>query len=405
MNRYCVESAWRSLTKYGEPLCGDSLEIINHGTADAGSPARDEAPDDGLMVMVLADGLGSGVKANILSTLTAKIISTMTARSMPLTECVAAIAATLPVCEVRKIAYSTFTVIRVSQDLETEIVQYDNPAVIFLRNGKLCDYPQETIVIDDREIRRTVMRLQEHDTFIAMSDGVIHAGVGGRLNFGWQWKHVAAYMENAYRKDYSAQRLSSILLEECLMLYDDRPGDDATVCAIKIRRRRSVHLMIGPPADRNDVGRMMQDFFSKEGVHIVCGGTTSTLAANFLGKKLRVSTSGYVDPEIPPIAELEGVDLVTEGVVTINRVLLHSQNYLAGLISREDWFFRDDAASRIARILFEEGTDIGFFVGKAINPAHQNPDLPIGFNIKMHLIKELAECLTKMGKRVEISYF
>ncbi len=404
MNRYCIDTAWLSRQKYGEPLCGDNVEIVDRSALEAKSPARDQGDDD-LMVMVLADGLGSGVKANILSTLTSKIISTMIARSMTLAECVSAIAATLPVCKVRKIAYSTFTVIRVAKNLETEIIQYDNPAVIFFRDGKVCDYPRETIVVDGREIHRTRIRLQENDTFIAMSDGVIHAGVGGRLNFGWQWEHVVAYMARAYRKEYSAKRLSAILMEECLMLYDGRPGDDATVCAIKIRRRKSVHLMIGPPADRNDDGPMMQSFFAKEGVHIVCGGTTATLAARFLGKTLKVSLSGYVDPEIPPAAEIEGVDLVTEGVVTINRVLLHSQNYLAGTIDFADLHFRDDAASKIARTLFEEGTDIDFFVGRAVNPAHRNPELPVGFNIKIHLIRELAECLKKMGKNVEIQYF
>ena len=405
MSRYCIDSAWQSLKKYGEPLCGDNVEILDYGALKAGSLLQDNGRDDGSMVMVLADGLGSGVKANILSTLTSKIISTMTAQSMSLAQCVSAVAATLPVCEVRKIAYSTFTIIRISKKLEAEIAQYDNPSVILLRDGKRFDYPREAVHIDGKEIYRTEIRLQENDTFIAMSDGVVHAGVGGRLNFGWQWEHVAAYMEKAYRREYTAKRLSAILLDQCQMLYDGRPGDDATVCAMKIRRRKSVNLMIGPPADRNDVGGMMQDFFTSEGKHIVCGGTTSTLAARFLGKKLRVPISGYVDPEIPPVAEIEGVDLVTEGVVTINRVLSHVRDYLEGNASFSDWYFREDAASKIARLLVEEGTDIRFFVGRAVNPAHQNPDLPIGFNIKMHLIRELSECLKKTGKRVEARYF
>ena len=113
----------------------------------------------------------------------------------------------------------------------------------------------------------------------------------------------------------------------------------------------------------------------------------------------------FVDPEIPPIAEIEGVDLVTEGVITINRVLEYAKNYLEDNKSYEQWSYKKDGASQIARLLFEEATDINFFVGRAVNPAHQNPNLPINFNIKMRLVDELATCLTKMGKKIKVSYF
>ena len=149
---------------------------------------------------------------------------------------------------------------------------------------------------------------------------------------------------------------------------------------------------------------MMSLFFSKEDNHIICGGTTSSIAAKYLGKPL-VPSLNFEDKGIPPTAELEGVDLVTEGVITVNRVLEYAKDYLADNRSYEQWSFKRDGASMIARLLFEEATDINFFVGKAINPAHQNPDLPINFNIKMNLVEELSACLKKMGKRIKVSYF
>ena len=149
---------------------------------------------------------------------------------------------------------------------------------------------------------------------------------------------------------------------------------------------------------------MMSLFFGKQGKHIVCGGSTSTIAADFLKKPLK-PTLQFADPVIPPIAELEGADLVTEGVITINRVLEYAKNYLADNSLYEKWSTLQDGASKIARLLFEEATDINFFVGRAINPAHQNPDLPINFNIKMRLVEELTECLKKMGKKIKVSYF
>ena len=165
-----------------------------------------------------------------------------------------------------------------------------------------------------------------------------------------------------------------------------------------------MNMLFGPPANRDDCDRMMSLFFSKEGKHIVCGGTTSSIAAKFLGKSVKVSLS-FERSDVPPIAEIEGVDLVTEGVITVNKVVQYAKDYLEENEEYEQWSMKRDGASLIARLLFEEATDINFFVGRAINPAHQNPDLPINFNIKMNLVQELSECLRKMGKRIKVSYF
>ena len=165
-----------------------------------------------------------------------------------------------------------------------------------------------------------------------------------------------------------------------------------------------MNILFGPPASRDDNDRMMSLFFSKEGKHIVCGGTTSTIAAKYLGKPLR-PTLNFEESDVPPIAEIEGVDLVTEGVITINKVLENAKDYLKDNESYAHWSLKRDGASLICRLLFEEATDINFYVGRAVNPAHQNPDLPINFNIKMNLVEELSSCLRRMGKRVKVSYF
>ena len=149
---------------------------------------------------------------------------------------------------------------------------------------------------------------------------------------------------------------------------------------------------------------MMSLFFSKEGKHIICGGTTSSIAAKYLGKPVQASLN-FERSDIPPIAKIEGVDLVTEGVITMNRVIEYAKDYLGENEMYETWNFKKDGASLISRLLFEEATDINFYVGRAINPAHQNPDLPINFNIKMNLVEELTASLVKMGKRVKVSYF
>ncbi len=390
MNNLCADIGYHSLIKHGEQLCGDHIDVIEQ--------------NENSTVIVLADGLGSGVKASILSTLTSKIISTMVAEGLSVEDCVKTIAATLPVCSVRGVAYSTFTIIHLINNDEAEIIQYDNPQVILLRDGKNYDYPKTEMNIDGKSIFTSRIKLQENDIFIAMSDGCIHAGVGMALNFGWERDNIIEFMETFYDVGFTAKTLSTILLDECYKLYGNKPGDDTTVCTVKIRERKPLNMLFGPPSDRNDANKMMSLFFSKEGKHIISGGTTSSIAASFLKKPLEPSLE-FVDPEIPPIAHIDGVDLVTEGVITVNKVVEYAKDYLDDNDSYKQWSYKQDGASMISRLLFEEATDINFFVGRAVNPAHQNPDLPINFNIKMNLVTELSECLKKMGKRIKVSYF
>jgi len=203
---------------------------------------------------------------------------------------------------------------------------------------------------------------------------------------------------------FTAKTLTTMLLDECNRLYGGMPGDDTTVCTVKIRKREPMNLIIGPPSCPDDCHKMMSLFFSKEGKHIVCGGTTSNIAAEYLGKSIRTKLE-YFDNEIPPTAEIEGVYLVTEGIITINKVLTYAQDYLKGNESYKVWSYKKDGASLVARALFEEATDINFFVGMAVNPAHQNPSLPINFSIKMRLVDQLADCLKRMGKKIKVSYF
>ena len=390
MNDLCADIGYKSINHYGEQLCGDHVDIIEQG--------------DNSTVIVLADGLGSGVKASILSTLTSKIISTMMAEGMKLEDCVSTIAATLPVCSDRGVAYSTFTILHLIDNQRVEIIQYDNPHVILIRNGSNFDYPKTEKVIEGKTIYQSVVKLMEDDIFVAMSDGCPHAGIGTAYNFGWNREDIIAFMEVQATMGYTAKTLSTVLVDECERLYDHQPGDDATACVVRVRRREPLNLLFGSPANRDDDERMMSLFFSKEGKHIVCGGTTATVAARYLHKPLTHNLD-FVDADVPPTATLEGVDLVTEGVITINKVLTYARDYLQDNESYSQWAFKKDGASLIARYLFEEATDINFFVGRAINPAHQNPDLPINFSIKMNLVKDLAECLKKMGKRIKVSYF
>ena len=390
MNDLCADIGYKSINHVGEELCGDHVDVVEE--------------NENSTVIVLADGLGSGVKASILSTLTSKIISTMMAAGLPIEECVTTIAEALPVCSVRGVAYSTFTIIHILNNETAEIIQYDNPHVIVIRNCEVYDYPKTEFSIGGKKIYKSSITLQEDDVFVAMSDGCPHAGMGTKFNFGWKREDIADYMVALVAGGYTAKNLSTMLVDECDNLYGKKPGDDTTACVVKIRKREPMNILFGPPSNRDDAQRMMSLFFSKEGKHIVCGGTTSSIVSKFLGKPIRTSLN-FERSDVPPIAYIEGVDLVTEGVITMNKVIQYAKDYLGENEFYEDWNFKKDGASLISRLLFEEATDINFYVGRAVNPAHQNPDLPINFNIKMNLVEELSACLRKMGKRIKVSYF
>ena len=327
----------------------------------------------------------------------------MLAEGLTIEECVSTIAATLPVCSVRGVAYSTFTIIHLKNNQTAEIIQYDNPQVIVIRDGVNCDYPTTEMNIGGKKILKSIISLQEDDIFVAMSDGCPHAGIGVAYNFGWKREDIIDFIETIVPAGYTAKTLSTMLVDECNKLYGNKPGDDATACIVKIRKREPMNMLFGPPSNRDDADRMMSLFFSKEGKHIICGGTTSSIAAKYLNKPLKTKLS--FDSDIPPIGEIEGVDLVTEGVITVNKVLEYAKDYLGENKYYEHWSYKRDGASLISRLLFEEATDINFYVGRAINPAHQNPELPINFSIKMNLVEELSKCLKDMGKRIKVSYF
>lgn len=390
MNNLCADIGCKSINHIGEQLCGDHVDIVEQG--------------DNSTVIVLADGLGSGVKASILSTLTSKIISTMMAQGLSLEECVSTIASTLPICSVRGVAYSTFTIIHIIDNSTVELIQYDNPQIIMLRDCEIYDYPVSEVIIGGKKILKSNIKLRENDIFIAMSDGCPHAGIGTAFNFGWKRDDIAEFIRSVAHVGFTAKTLSTMLIDECNKLYGGKPGDDATACVIRIRKREPMNILFGPPSHRDDCDRMMSLFFSKEGKHIICGGTTSSIAAKYLGKEVK-TTLKFERSDVPPIAYIDGVDLVTEGVITINKVLEYAKDALGDNEEYAHWSVSQDGASLICRMLFEEATDINFYVGRAINPAHQNPDLPINFNIKMNLVQELSECLRKMGKRIKVSYF
>lgn len=389
-----VDVAYTSLNKFKEVLCGDKVELLQ--TEDSN-------------IMILADGMGSGVKANILATMTSKILGTMFLNGATLEECVETIVETLPVCQVRQVAYSTFSILQVFHDGEAYLVEFDNPGCIFIRDGNLVSIPRNVRIIRDKKINEYRFKVKKGDALILMSDGTIHAGVGKLLNFGWLWEDVASYAVKQYRLTISAARLATALTSACDELYQYRPGDDTTVAVMRIIDRKPVHLMTGPPRKPEDDCVMVNDFLSGDDTakKVVCGGTSANIVSRVTEKELSVSLN-YDDPDIPPIAYIDGIELVTEGVLTLNKVLKLLRRYVKNESVTEEFFLELDkpnGASMVAKMIIEDCTELQLYVGMAINSAYQNPGLPFDLGIRQNLVEQLKHVVEEMGKRVTVTYY
>lgn len=410
-----IECEVRQLNKHGEELCGDNYEIVKN-------------PDN--TVIVLSDGLGSGVKANILSTMTKKIASTMLLNGMEVEEVVETLVNTLPVCQIRKMAYSTFSIVQIFENNEVKLVEFDSPGAFYVHNDALTPFEATTTCISGKNIKISNFNISKGDYIVIVTDGVIHAGIGGLFKSGWGWDNVSNFIQRNVQNDLDASILADKLLFVSSELYQGKIGDDTSVAVIKVRDKKHLSVVVGPPADKNNDNDMVKTFLNLSGRKVVCGGTTANILARALDKEINVivnESSG----QIPPKAEIEGLDLVTEGIITLSKMvdifddikLYTVQKYENALINLQSIYGVNDQAQKILdntlkkadfipqnpaeelALEFHKADYIKILVGTAINPAHQNPGFPVESGIKIKLINELKDKLLKIGKEVEIEYY
>ncbi len=389
---FSIDVSWKSLNKQGEELCGDKVEVLRTEDSD---------------IVILADGMGSGVKANILATLTSKILGTMLREGASIESCVETVAKTLPICKVRKVAYAAFSILQIFHSGEAYLAEFDNPSCVFIRDGKIVKYPYEVREIEGKKVHESRFQVKKNDCFTLMSDGVIYAGAGSILNLqGWTWEAMSEYTLKCTKKTLSASRLAVMLCQACDELYEEKPGDDTTVAVARVIERRVVSIFTGPPAKKADDERIIYDFMHAEGKKVISGGTSANIAARVLEKKIvtEISTAG---PDVPPTAVIDGIDLVTEGVLTLGKCLKLLKKYVRGEFDAEffDELDADNGASRLAKLLIEECTELNLFVGMAVNDAHKETELNFDLSMRQNLVEQLVRTAEEMEKRVTVRYY
>jgi hypothetical protein len=385
-----VECAWESLNKAGEELCGDTVRL-------ATTPSS--------FIVVLSDGLGSGVKANILSTLTAQIAISMFQQGASVHEVMETLIETLPECRERKLAYATFAMLRVYHGREAYLVEYDSPPLILVRRGNLVELPMEELTVHERTVREARFTLEIGDYMVLISDGYEHAGVGRLYRLGWGWQNIAIAVKRWVQTGCDAFELAQVLARTAQKLYNGQPGDDATVVAMRVRAAVAVTVWSGPPADPSLDEAAVHKLLAAEGIKVICGGTTAQIAARVMGRELKVQ---WVPPSkrlgpprkkgTPPIAHLEGVDLVTEGILTLGQTI----DLLEKAETIHDLPKDDDAAIQLARILLSADA-VHLIIGRAINPS-QVADLVRGEPMRQVYVKQLLRELERRQKQVTIEY-
>lgn len=380
-----IETGYASINKHSETLCGDWFKVFENTDKK---------------IIVLSDGLGSGVKANILSTLTSTILGTMLSKNMPLDECIETVATALPMCKERRLAYATFSVLELTNG-QAYLVQYDNPSAIVLRNGKKLSYNYNVHFVKEKEIHESRIILQKEDIIILMTDGVTNAGIGKLAPNGWRNSEIAEFLERLDTKQMSPSHIAAQIVNCSMTLSEDSLDDDATVFVVKVRDREVVNMLIGPPENKEDDNKVLNLFFSKNGKKVICGGSTAKVVSNYLRKPIRV-IQGSGNEEIPDMSSIEGVDYVTEGVITLKKVVELIEGYLKNPMSCLKLSKSKDPASLLALLLIEDATDVNIYFGMSENAAHEGTD--IDFDTKLALTKQLEEGLNKMGKCVKISF-
>jgi len=377
-----------SLNHFGEEVCGDTYKITR---------------TDDSKIIVLSDGLGSGIKASILSILTTEILATMVEEGVSLAEVVNTVTKTLPVCKKRGIAYSTFTIAQIFKNGKIKIVNYDNPAPIILKNREIIYIDYVKKIINEKEIKIYEFKIEEGDMIFLMSDGVVHAGLGNLMDFGWGEENIAKYLKRLNKKTLDIKEIVDNLIEVTESYYGFEPGDDATVIGMKVTAKPNLKIFTGPPLDPKTDDYYVKEFLEYKGKKVICGGTTSNIISRISGREIEIDLEGIGNTEIPPSGKMQGIDLITEGVLSLKKVNEILSKCEKNLYEIDLSHKKLDAAEKLIEIM-RDCDYIKILVGRKVNAFYHNPALPFDMSIRSNLVRTLVGNLKRLDKEVEVEY-
>ncbi len=387
-----VELECACLTKDGESVCGDEFQCMRLNNEER-------------TIAVLSDGLGSGIKASLLANMTSTMALSFVRSNMDILQSAETIMDTLPVCEVRKISYATFTIFDVLIGGSTRVVEMGNPPFIHLRNNCDLNCERRVLVSDrwpDRQMEVSQLKVVAGDRLIAFSDGVTQAGLGRVGNkFGWRREGALEFIQGLVTADpaISARELSQAVVTAARRFnHDGKCHDDTSCMVMYLRRPRWLRLLSGPPFhEKNDAdfARLAQ---TAPGKVIIAGGTTANLISRELQRPVEVDLKLAMKAgKLPPPAKMRDIDLVSEGILTLTET---AQRLESGNMSGMPL-----AAQQMIDLLLDSDV-IEMIIGTRVNEAHQDPSLPMDLDIRRNMMRRLKDILeSKYRKTVITRYF
>jgi hypothetical protein len=383
----------------------ESYQRAKHGQLISGDVfLSQKVKHEGRVVSVLSDGLGSGVKASVLASMTATMALKFAASAMDIRRSAEIIMDTLPICSVRKISYSTFTVVDMASTGETRIIEHGNPSFLLIRPSGDIEVEKTEVRPErwqDRVISYSNFVVQRGDRIIFFSDGITQAGMGEyRTPLGWGLQAVDKFVREKIDRypEISARELSRLLVVKAEEVDGLSAKDDITCGVVYFRSPRQLLVITGAPFNKAhdfNLARMAQ---RTTGRKVICGGTTANIIARLLNRKIEIDMRQQMHPRIPPSARMEGFDLVTEGTLTLGEVLRLLEE---GFAPEE---MPSNPAVRLAAMLLDSDI-VKFAVGTRINEAHQDPNIPVELDLRRNIVKRISELLeTRHMKRVLIEY-
>lgn len=379
-----VELASAVQAKRGQHLAGDVV-------------VSQRLQDERRAVAVLSDGLGSGVRANVLANLTATMALAYARDQRNPIEAAEVILRSLPVDPVRGIAYATFTILDVSDDGRATVVEYGNPQTVLLPVSG-APQPLDTTLLREglpgRQLLACDLVLAPGERLVAISDGITQAGMGRPATpFGWGNDGLCAFLDQPGSRLRDARGLSHAVLEAALACDGGVARDDVSAVVCGVRVPRELLVVTGPPYAIDRDRELSERAAAFRGAKAVCGGSTASILARELELPLQLDLNA-LDSEIPPTSRLDGFDLVSEGTITLAAVLDRLE------LGRR--FDRRHGAGRLLDLLLTSDR-IRFWVGTRINEAHQDPSLPENLAIRRNMVRRMAHLLeTRYGKAVEV---